>query len=859
MTDQTNIPPAAARRLRRPLWLTRAGMVAENATRAFWPFWSVILVTLALLMLGAQDSAPLEAAWAGAVILALTGLGTLVWGIRAFLIPSAEQAIERLDSRLPGRPIAALADTQAIGAGDAASEAVWNAHIKRMEDRAAKAKAAAPDLKISDRDPYALRYVAVLAFAVALIFGSVWRVATVAEIAPGAGGALASGPTWEGWVEPPTYTGKPSLYLNDITAAAFDVPQGSRITIQLYGEVGSLTVAETLSARVGDVPPASEPSQTFEVKQDGRLSIDGTGGRSWNISVIGDTAPVVEISEDMERTIAGEMRQPFTARDDYGVVAGGAVVALDQSRLDRRHGLALDPEPVEPIAIDLPMPFTGERTEFDEVMIEGFEDHRWAGLPVTIIMTVEDAAGQLGTTEILGNELPGRRFFDPMAKALIEQRRDLFWNRNNAPRVVQILRAASHRPEGFFRSETSYLMLRVAIRRLNLATEIESPITDEARDEAADALWRIAVLIEDGNLSSALERLRRAQDKLSEAARNGATDTEIAEQMEELRQAMQDYMRQLAEQAQDGENQQANNNQGETQEITQDQLQQMLDRIQELMEQGRMDEAQALLDQLREMMENMQVAEGQQGQQGQSQGEQAMEGLAETLREQQGLSDEAFRDLQEQFNPNAQAGQSGQNEGRNGGQGRGESHEGEGGQGQGEGNQQAEGNSGDMEGDLADRQQALRDQLRRQQQNLPGAGTPEGDAAREALGRAGDAMDGAEEALRQDDFAEALDQQSEAMEALREGMRNLGEQMAQQQRQGQQGDSQGQFDNANRNDPLGRQPGAQGRIGTNEDLLQGEDVYRRARELLDEIRRRSGEQTRPEAELEYLKRLLDRF
>ena len=36
-------------------------------------------------------------------------------------------------------------------------------------------------------------------------------------------------------------------------------------------------------------------------------------------------------------------------------------------------------------------------------------------------------------------------------------------------------------------------------------------------------------------------------------------------------------------------------------------------------------------------------------------------------------------------------------------------------------------------------------------------------------GRAGDAMDGAEEALRQDDFAEALDQQSEAMEALREG------------------------------------------------------------------------------------------
>ena len=55
------------------------------------------------------------------------------------------------------------------------------------------------------------------------------------------------------------------------------------------------------------------------------------------------------------------------------------------------------------------------------------------------------------------------------------------------------------------------------------------------------------------------------------------------------------------------------------------------------------------------MMENMQIARGQQGQQ--SPGEQAMEGLAETLRQQQGLSDEAFRDLQEQFNQDGQQGQ----------------------------------------------------------------------------------------------------------------------------------------------------------------------------------------------------------
>ena len=69
----------------------------------------------------------------------------------------------------------------------------------------------------------------------------------------------------------------------------------------------------------------------------------------------------------------------------------------------------------------------------------------------------------------------------------------------------------------------------------------------------------------------------------------------------------------------------------------------------------------------------------------------------------------------------------------------------------------------------------------------------------------------------------------------------------------------GQGNPNDRRDPLGREQGAEGTLGSNDNLMQGEDVYRRARDLLDEIRRRSGEQHRPEIELEYLRRLLDRF
>ncbi len=840
MTGPQIIPQEAAARLKRPLELTRAGMVAERLTRAFWPLWSIVMAALAALMLGLQDSLPVEAVWAGAV-LAVGGTLWAAWrGLRAFRWPTRAEAAERLDRTMPGRPLAAIADVQAIGAGDPDSEAVWRTHVLRMVERTRAARPVRPDLRVAARDPFALRYVALLAFVMAVLFGSVWRVASVAEMAPvGGGEALAGGPVWEGWVEPPAHTGRPSLYLNDISNAGLSVPAGSQVTVRLYGEVGALRLDETVSARTGEVPPATEPSQTFAIVQDGRLAIEGAGGRAWDVTVIPDAPPEIAFDGPIERSPTGEMQQPFRATDDYGVVAGEAVVELDLAAVDRRHGLVSEPEPREALRLDLPMPITGSRTEIREVLVEEIAQHPWAGLPVRITLSAEDALGQTGTTGAEAVILPGRRFFDPLASAIVEQRRDLLWNRENATRVAQVLRAVSHRPEEVFRSETVFLKLRVAIRRLEAGIRYDQ-LTDTLRDETAEALWAIALEIEEGDLADALERLRRAQERLSEAMRNGATDEEIAELMQELREAMQDYMQQLAEQApQDGEQM---SDMQDMQEITPDQLEQMLQRLQELMEQGRMDEAQALLDQLQQMMENMQMAQGQQGQGQPSQGQQAMEGLAETLREQQGLSDETFGDLQQQFGQGEQQGQTP-------GQGQ-QGQEGEGGQQPGQG----------QPGSLAERQQALRDELRRQQGQLPGAGTPEGDAARDALDRAGRAMEEAEDSLRQDDLAGALDNQSEAMEALREGMRELGEQMAQQQGQpGQQGEAMGQANEMGRRDPLGRETGQNGRIGTDQQLLQGEDVYRRAEELLDEIRRRSGDQTRPEEERDYLRRLLDRF
>lgn len=852
--------------LRRPLGLTRFGMLAEQAVRGLWPLWSVALAMFVVLAFGWHTSVSVEVFWIGGLAFLTAFAGSMWYAARHFRWVSEADAIDRLDRSMPGRPLTATFDDMAIGSDDAASRAVWEAHIARTKRVLDGAKPVEPDLKVSARDPFALRYAALLFFGIAVMFGSIWRLGAPEGVLPGTPGeAVIAGPSWEAWVEPPVYTGLPTIYLNDVRADAFEVPEGSQITMRLYGQVGSIPWAETLSGQ----PASQEPQSAFtiEVAQSGTLSIEE---QVWAITARADRRPEIWFDGVIERGADGEMKLPFNASDDYGVESGTSTITLDLAAVDRRYGLAVAPEPREALVLDLPMPINGQRDNFSELLIENMAEHPWAGLNVRFSLGVLDATGQESEDELINATLPGRSFFQPIASALVEQRRDILWSRENAKRVSQILRAITHDAQETFPNQRAYLTIRRALERLEIHARYG--LSEEKRDEVAAMLWAAANLLEDGRLSDALERLQRAQERLEQAMRDGATDEEISELMQELQEAMREYMEQLAQNPQEGSEQQQQ--QGEGQEMTQDQLQEMLDEIERLMQEGRNEEAAELLQQLMEMMENMQVTQGQQNQQGQGEGEQAMEGLQETLRDQQGLSDEAFRDLQEQFNPGAQAGESQGNEGRNGGQGRGESHEGQGGQGepgqeQGEGgetrqgeNQQGQGQGEEQNegGSLADRQERLRDELNRQRAGpLPGAGTEAGDAAREALDRAGEAMDRAEDALRNDQTAEALGAQSEAMDALREGLRNLGEALAENRQEGgQQGEQQGQASDQSR-DPLGRQQGLDGQSATDESMLGSELAQRRSRELLDEIRRRSGERERPEVERDYLERLLDQF
>ena len=836
----------ALKRLIVPIRLTQLGMLAERAVRAFWPVGSIVLLTLSMAMLGLQDH--LSVPGFACVALAISGavIASGIFAFRRWHWPSRNAAQMRLDDSLPGGPIQTLLDRPVIGGDDTASAALWRAHLGRAITALHRARPVAGDLGLASRDPYALRYCALLAFMMALLFGSVWRVGSVRDVISEPALALASGPVWEGWVEPPAYTRLPALYLNELENDILQVPRDSLVTMRFYGELGALSLQQTVSGTAVAAMQETSSVEEFSVATSGQIVINGEGGRSWTVQMTDDAPPSIALTEAPDVTALGVMSLPYHAQDDYGVTGGHAVITLDWDKLDRRFGRRVDPEPRPEIDLDLTVPITGDRRDFSDVVIQDFSQHPWSNLPVLITATVTDLMDQQGVAPPFEMRLPGRRFFDPLAAAVIELRLDLLWSARNAARVAVVMRAISHRPEDLFRSEAAYLRLRMLLHRIErLPMDKDRALSPAERDDIAQGLWALALLIEEGDLADALARLRRAEDRLSEAMKNGASDAEIAELMQEFREASEAYMRQLSrQQAQDAPPQASPSD--DNLSLDQNDLQRMMDRVQELMEQGRMAEAQQALEQLREMMENMRVTEGQgkgQGQGRQSQGQQSLDGLSNTLRDQQGLSDDAFRDLQQQTDPQNPS------EPEPGQPGAGASRQGE----------QPQFDPNGAAQTLAERQRALRRELQRQRQDLP-PGQGAGDqSTREALERADEAMEGAEEALRSNDLAEAINQQSKALDALRNGVKALSDAVNDvNPGQGEPGQQSGQASGQG-SDPLGRQPGSSGMSETGDSMLNDEDVYRRARDLLDEIRRRSGEGARSDIEREYLERLLDRF
>ncbi len=138
--------------------------------------------------------------------------------------------------------------------------------------------------------------------------------------------------------------------------------------------------------------------------------------------------------------------------------------------------------------------------------------------------------------------LPERVFAKPLARALVEQRRNLALDAGARPQVTTALDALAMAPEKFTPDAGIYLGLRSIFWSL-----VRAKTDDDLRDVTA-RLWQMAVGIEDGDMSDAQAGLRNAEEALRQALERGASEQEIKQLMDQLRAAMDRFMQAMQEQ-----------------------------------------------------------------------------------------------------------------------------------------------------------------------------------------------------------------------------------------------------------------------------------------------------------------------
>ncbi len=820
------------------------------------------------------------------VLAVIFGL-VFLWSLVRFITlrwPTDAEATRRIEERsgLAHRALAALEDVPATASGPF-GEALWREHKRRMARLVGSLTAGTPKPDIAAHDRFALRALPALLLFVA--FGFSWsnnagRLSDPFRPIP-VNNAIA-GLRVDAWVTPPVYTRKPPVFLtandpNTADAKPIVVPEGSRLTVRLSGERTDVPVTfspnqgQASVPLVADAAPKSDDKQqpaqgkTFQVA----LSVPGTldvGGNRWAFDIQKDEMPKIAFEGEPQRAVSGALEITFRASDDYGLTSAQALI----EPAEQEHGaIALYPPP----EYRLELPRTDAR-EAKGVTSRDLTEHPLAGKKVHLTLIATDAAGHTGRSETKDIILPARNFREPLAAAVAEERQVFSLDERKLDRAIELNEALFIRPEETIPDLTQFLLIRSAGQQMRLAR------SEKDLKATADYLWQIALGIEGGDVANAERKVKDAQQALSDALNRNASDEEIKKLTDELRKAMNEFMQALAKQMQNNPDQ--NQMSAESRKMLRQQdLEKMLDEIQKLAESGSRDEARNLLNQMQRMMNNLQTARPNKGQQ---QGKDQMRGeidkLGKLLQDQKKLLDETFskeqalRDRMQYGDPNNgqdqqlfdnNPNQQGQNE-------ESDPNDQQGGQQDGmnqpmppEPNGQKPQQGGKPEDsmtkeqlkqalkDLSERQKQLEKDLKSLQEGLRKFGVKPG----EGFNSAGKEMKDATGALGDGKGQSALDSQGRAIEALRKGASELMQQLAQQGQQGQgQGGMQQQGQGREGLDPLGRPQGRTGPEFGEDVKVPDEFDAERARQILEIIRRKLGENASPELERQYLERLL---
>ena len=833
--------------LRRLRLLARAALAFERVWPAIWPALGVLGVFAAVALLDVPRRVPPLVHAIGLALTVVTLLALLWRGLAAVRLPGADEADRRLerDSGLRHRPLAVLTDRPALPGADA----LWQAHRARAAAQVRRLRLGLPRPGLAARDPRALRLGLLVVLAACVwIAGeeapSRLRRAAWPHFAPPAAEAAAE---LQAWITPPADTALPPVFLRP-EGGSVSVPEGSHLTVSLSGGHGvpSLTLAGD------DVPFVPADAGSFQAETDlakgGALDVRRNGATlaRWQITLVPAVAPLVRWTEPPGAAKGTAKippaRLPWEVSHDYGVTG-----------LQAELHLSVRPD-APPLVVQIPLP-GGAPKSARGVRSVDLTAHPWAGLAVTGKLEAHDAAGRKGRSDAAEFTLPERVFENPTARALLAVRKNLsLWPGERMTAAGELDRIAQQ--EQVWRTDIGGLLnLRAII------AEVSRTRGYAAVQDAQARLWQLALHLEEAGPERTARQLSEARQALRDALQAEHPDQkEIEQRIAELEAAIQKHLDALAEEMK--RDPEATVGDPDAPKLDPQKLKDLAEQLRKDMQQGKQADAKQRMAELEKLLDKLQAARPQhrdaaqqKREQQRRKGQEEMSALQDIVKREGGILDRAqARSGPERSGAPPEAGAKERQADQRLQQALRRAV--------GELMQQFGDLTGEVPPNLGDADAAMRDAIdalgkARDQKTASAA-----QAAIEALQKGGQSMS---EMLAQqfgNPGNQQGDQEGEPSPGLGTGTADDGEQPSEsggnrpwagRPGKGQRGDR--------RTDPLGRpmQEGASGNNQSTDVALPEEMEQARTRALQDELRKRGGEKTRPQPELDYIDRLLKTF
>ncbi|MBX4335956.1 TIGR02302 family protein [Bartonella raoultii] len=744
------------------------------------------------------------------LLIFFSAVGSLFFLIR-FRFPTIKDVNLRLEkaNNLKNQPLSVQTDHLYSENDKDFRAVIWREHQRRMAEQLYHLKTGFVSPNSAAFDPLALRALCFLLFicAFSFSFGSLGgRLSDAFDFRPIVDEKLMR---IDAWVTPPAYTGVAPIYLTKGEITQVTVPEGSDVVVRVVNGAGITVKAvseknahKVLFSKKSEKTPWNDPIVQFEthLKYPVDLFVSSRHKQQqWHLQVIKDQPPTIHWVEKPGRILTGSLELQYELDDDYGVTKAFVEIEPLFNPHKKISSLYKAPE----IKLLLPRGGKGRMR-----MVQDVSGHPWAGSKVKITLVAEDGFGQQSRSKTFVMTLPQRVFSNPVARAVSELRRLLALDASAKERVLDMLSALLVRPEEGIQNTTHFLVLQSAWTRLSLAEK-----EDELRN-VVDYLWQITLGIEDNQIESVQKNLKQAQAALRDALRYGAPPAEIERLMADLRQAMDDYIHALAEEKQENrlsQNSKDSKSSGETPNLSEDTLDEKLNRIEEMAKMGSSLAAEQLLSEFEQLLDNLHVQK-QNGGKSESQSakmKQQMDQLGDLMRRQQEILNETHQLKTQQHGDNAS---------------------------------EEQGKS------LQKRQAELQSELSKLEKEL----SEQGFEVSEAFKKAEEKMKSAQEALNHKNHQESIQNQSDVLGALREGAQSVLKEMREKlEKMGENKKTAPSFE-----DPLGRSLSSKTNQEQKGVSTPQESDQMRTRQILEEIRKRLGKEHLSEEEKNYLERLL---